>query len=67
MRRHERIAELESSRPHCPNCGTRMWLARIEPDEPSYETRTFECPEAGPREPYCASSARLNAALAALR
>jgi len=45
MRRHERIAELESSRPHCPNCGTRMWLARIEPDEPGYERRTFECPE----------------------
>jgi hypothetical protein len=24
-----------------------MWLARIMPDEPGYDLRTFECPECG--------------------
>ena len=31
--------------PNCPNCGARMWLARVEPDEPDHDRRTFECPE----------------------
>jgi DNA-directed RNA polymerase subunit RPC12/RpoP len=31
-------------RPNCPKCGTRMMLARIEPDEPDHDKRTFECP-----------------------
>jgi hypothetical protein len=31
-------------RPPCPKCGTKMHLARIEPEKPGYETRTFECP-----------------------
>jgi hypothetical protein len=31
--------------PSCPNCGTPMWLARIEPDEPGHDRRTFEWPE----------------------
>jgi predicted RNA-binding Zn-ribbon protein involved in translation (DUF1610 family) len=31
--------------PTCPNCGTRMWLARIEPDKPDHDLRTFECPQ----------------------
>ncbi len=22
-----------------------MWLARVEPDEPGYDRREFECPE----------------------
>ncbi len=35
----------ESERPKCERCGALMWLARIDPDEPSYERRTFECPE----------------------
>ena len=30
-------------RPICQKCGTRMMLARIEPDHPGYERRTFEC------------------------
>jgi hypothetical protein len=30
--------------PQCPACGTLMWLARIEPDEPDHDRRTFECP-----------------------
>jgi transcription elongation factor Elf1 len=25
-------------------CGSRMLLARIEPEKPGYELRTFECP-----------------------
>ena len=33
------------SRPTCPVCGTRMWLARIEPDIPDHDKRTLECPE----------------------
>jgi hypothetical protein len=33
-------------RPDCPKCGTKMWLARIEPDgKPDHDVRTFECPE----------------------
>jgi predicted RNA-binding Zn-ribbon protein involved in translation (DUF1610 family) len=31
-------------RPSCPNCGTLMWLARITPDRPHHDKRTFECP-----------------------
>jgi transposase-like protein len=31
--------------PNCPKCGLPMWLARIEPDKPDYDRRTFECPE----------------------
>ena len=29
--------------PTCAKCGAPMWLARIEPDEPGSEKRTFEC------------------------
>jgi len=32
-------------RPLCPVCGTKMHLARIEPDKPGHEIRTFECPK----------------------
>jgi len=31
-------------RPACPRCGTSMMLARIEPDSPGHDRRTFECP-----------------------
>jgi hypothetical protein len=31
-------------RPECPACAALMWLARIEPDEPGHDRRTFECP-----------------------
>jgi hypothetical protein len=31
-------------RPPCGKCGNRMMLARIEPDAPGYDRRTFECP-----------------------
>ena len=27
------------SLPYCPNCGSPMWLARIEPDSPDYDKR----------------------------
>jgi len=31
--------------PPCPECGSGMWLARIEPtDKADYDQRTFECP-----------------------
>jgi len=36
---------MDEVRPTCPTCGTRMWLARLEADEPGYEQRTYECPE----------------------
>ena len=29
--------------PTCAKCGAPMWLTRIEPDEPGWEKRTFEC------------------------
>ena len=28
----------------CPECGTAMVLARIEPDQSGADLRTFECP-----------------------
>jgi hypothetical protein len=31
------------TRPPCSKCGTQMLLARIEPDKPNYDKRTFEC------------------------
>ena len=35
-------------RPPCPRCGApRMMLARIEPDMPDHEKRSFECPNCG--------------------
>lgn len=30
--------------PACPTCGTQMQIARIMPDEPDHDRRTFECP-----------------------
>jgi predicted nucleic-acid-binding Zn-ribbon protein len=38
-------ARLVLDLPICPKCGTRMWLSRIEPDEPGCDKRTFECPK----------------------
>jgi hypothetical protein len=29
--------------PPCPLCGSEMMLTRIEPEDPGYETRMFEC------------------------
>ena len=37
-------ARLVLSQPTCPQCDTRMWLVRIEPDEPDHDKRIFECP-----------------------
>jgi hypothetical protein len=34
----------EIDRPKCPECGTLMWLARIEPYDSTHEKRLFECP-----------------------
>jgi hypothetical protein len=31
-----------TARPECPDC--TMYLARIEPDKPGHDLRTFECP-----------------------
>jgi hypothetical protein len=33
-----------AERPLCPECEHRMALARIEPDKPDHDRRTFECP-----------------------
>ncbi len=33
-----------TGRPECPKCATQMYLARIEPEKPGYDLRTFECP-----------------------
>lgn len=35
------------AKPKCPACGTEMWLTRIEPDEPGFERRLFECSSCG--------------------
>jgi predicted RNA-binding Zn-ribbon protein involved in translation (DUF1610 family) len=31
--------------PHCPKCGTKMYLARLQPEKPDQDRLTFECPE----------------------
>ena len=31
--------------PDCPACGAHMFLMRIEPAQPDYDKRTFECPQ----------------------
>jgi hypothetical protein len=31
-------------RPDCAKCGTKMRLFGIEPERPSYELHSFECP-----------------------
>ena len=31
----------------CPKCGWYMIITRIEPDEPGYSARTFECSKCG--------------------
>ena len=36
---------IDEGRPQCPTCGTRMWLAGVEPDEPGFDRRKYECPE----------------------
>jgi hypothetical protein len=47
MEGHMRQSDFGTSqaieRPSCPKCGARMMLARIEPDEPNHDKRTFEC------------------------
>ena len=34
-------------RPVCSRCNAQMMLARIEPDKPDHDKRTFECPNCG--------------------
>jgi len=29
--------------PICPKCSVHMMLTRVDPDEPGYDKRTFEC------------------------
>ena len=31
-------------RPACPECPAQMYLSRIEPEQPGFDLRTFECP-----------------------
>jgi hypothetical protein len=38
------------ARPHCAKCGNLMMLARIEPDTPDHDRRTFECANCGHSE-----------------
>jgi len=38
-------ARLVLDLPICRKCGATMGLARIEPDEPAHDKRTFECPQ----------------------
>ena len=40
-------ARHEIAHPACPVCGAPMWLARIEPDRPDHDKRTFECKACG--------------------
>jgi hypothetical protein len=38
-------------RPPCPRCGATMLLARIEPDTPGHDRRTFDARSARTRKP----------------
>jgi len=45
MRKHEILPQQRIiGRPFCEMCKSQMWLACIEPDQPGYDRRTFECP-----------------------
>jgi hypothetical protein len=33
-----------NARPDCPQCAAQMYLARIVPEKPGFDLRTFECP-----------------------
>ncbi len=33
-----------NERPECPECSAPMYLALIEPKQPGFDLRTFECP-----------------------
>ena len=44
MRKSTLIVRPGLELPKCPKCGEQMWLARIEPDKPDYDKRTYECP-----------------------
>src|SRR5262249_51355166 len=45
MRKYEILPQQRLiGRPFCELCKSQMWFACIEPDEPGYDRRTFECP-----------------------
>jgi len=31
--------------PNCPKCGTKMYLARLQPGKSNHDRLTFECPQ----------------------
>jgi DNA polymerase III alpha subunit (gram-positive type) len=33
-----------TARPDCPKCTAQMYLARIQPEKPGFDLRTFDCP-----------------------
>lgn len=39
------LSKYDIPTPKCPKCGSQMWMARIEPDLPDHDKRTFECPQ----------------------
>jgi hypothetical protein len=41
---HRSVPRPPIERPYCAKCGTRMFLARIQPTASNYDLRTFECP-----------------------
>ena len=45
MTRHHPATPYSNSivRPQCSKCGAKMMLARITPDKPDHDRRTFEC------------------------
>ena len=40
------------ARPDCPECTAQMYLARIEPDKPGFDLRTFECSKCNNADQY---------------
>jgi|GEM_PF-1098786 hypothetical protein len=45
MRRDQTLPQQRIiGRPFCEFCRAQMWLACIEPYQPDYDKRTFECP-----------------------
>jgi ribosomal protein S27E len=45
MAAHVAIPPETIARPKCLVCGAQMWLARVYPEKPGCDQRTFECPD----------------------
>jgi DNA-directed RNA polymerase subunit M/transcription elongation factor TFIIS len=50
----------------CPRCGTQLILSRVEPDEPGFDLRTFQCPKCQHSESFVVKEVQLAASFPVL-